>query len=97
MRLVIGHSRAVRLRLNGRTVAIGMLAVLLALVLGGWAGTQVGAAAGAAAALASLVPSAVLAVFVELRQRNVAHMKRRQEVLRKYAPPKATDDREGEE
>jgi hypothetical protein len=85
------------LGLDGRTVAIGVLAVVLALVLGAWAGTQVGAVAGALAALASLVPSAVLAVFVELRQRNIARMKRRQEVLRKFAPPKPTGDREGEE
>ena len=93
-----------RLGLDGRTVAIGVLAVVLALVLGAWAGTQVGAWAGALAALASLVPSTVLAVFVEQRQRNIARMKRRQEALARFAPPKPTGggkglmgDREDEE
>ena len=41
-----------RLGLDGRTVAIGVFAVVLALVLGAVAGTQVGAGAGALAALA---------------------------------------------
>ena len=40
--------------LDGRTVAIGVFAVVLALVLGAVAGTQVGALAGALAALAGL-------------------------------------------
>jgi len=80
--------------LDGRTVAIGLLAVVLALVLGAWAGTQVGAVAGTLAALASLLPSAVLAVFVELRQRNIVRIKRRQEVLRRFAPPKPTGNGE---
>jgi hypothetical protein len=87
----------VRLGLDGRTIAIAMLAVALALALGAWAGTQVGALAGALAALASLVPSAVLAVIVELRHRNLEQEIRRQEVLRRFAPPKPTGDMEGEE
>jgi hypothetical protein len=74
-----------------------VLAVVLAVALGAWAGTQVGAMAGALAALASLVPSAVLAVVVELRQRNLTQMKKRQEVLRRFAPPRRTGDGEGEE
>lgn len=93
----IGHSGAVRLEPGGRTVAIGLAAVALALVLGAVAGTLAGAGAGALAALASLIPAAVLAVAVELRRRNVARMKRQQEVLRRFAPPKSTSDREGEE
>jgi hypothetical protein len=87
----------VLLGLDERTVVIGVLAVVLALALGAWAGTQVGPLAGALAALASLVPSAVLAIVVELRQRNIARMKQRQEVLRRFAPPRPTGDREGEE
>ena len=83
--------------LDGRTVAIGVFAVVLALVLGAVAGTQVGAAAGALAALAGLIPPAVLAFAVERRQRNMVQTKRRQEVLRRFAPPKPTGDREGEE
>lgn len=81
--------------LDGRTVAIGLSAVVLALVLGAWAGTQVGAWAGALAALASLLPSAVLAVFTEFRQRNIARMKRKQELLRTFAPPKPTGEGHG--
>jgi hypothetical protein len=83
--------------LDGRTVAIGLAAVALAIVLGAVAGTLAGAGAGALAALAGLVPPAVLAVAVELRQRNAARLKRQQEVLRRFAPPKPTVDREGGE
>jgi hypothetical protein len=92
----IGHSEAVRWGLDGRTVAIGLVAVLLAIGLGAWAGTQVGAWAGALTALAGLVSAAVLPVAVERRQRNIARMKRQQEILRRFAPPQPTGDREGE-
>ena len=106
-RAEIRHSGAMRLGLDGRTVAIGVFAVVLALVLGAVAGTQVGGAAGALAALAGLIPPAVLAVAVERRQRNIARAKaasrslqdemaRRQEVLRRFAPPKPAGDRDGE-
>lgn len=83
-----------RLGLDGRTIAIGVLAVILALVLGAWAGTQVGAWAGALAALSSLVPSVVLAMFLDRRQREIARVKKKQEVLRRFAPPKPTVDGE---
>ena len=83
--------------LDGRTVAIGVFAMVSALVLGAVAGTPVGAAAGALAALAGLIPPAVLAVAVERRQRNMARAKRQQDVLRGFAPPKPADDREAEE
>lgn len=82
---------------DGKTVAIGLAAVVLALGLGAWAGTQVGAWAGALAALASLVPAAVLTVVAERRQRNVAQMRKQEEIRRKYAPPKRSGDREGQE
>jgi uncharacterized membrane protein YoaK (UPF0700 family) len=85
------------LGLGGRTVAIGLFAVVLALVLGAAAGALAGAWAGALAALAGLVSPAVLAVAVELRQRNIARSRRQQEVLRRFAPPKPSVDREGEE
>lgn len=83
--------------LDGRTVAIGVFAVVLAIVLGALAGTSAGAGAGVLAALAGLVPPAVLAAAVELRHRNIARMKKRQEVLRRFAPPKPTGNREGEQ
>jgi uncharacterized membrane protein YoaK (UPF0700 family) len=87
----------VRFGLDGRTVAIGLSAVVLALVLGAVAGTLAGAEAGALAALAALVPAALVAAFVEIRQRNIARIERQQEVLRRFAPPKPSGDREGEE
>jgi len=93
---VVGNPEAVRFGLDGRTVAIGLFAVVLALVLGAVAGTQAGAAAGALAALAGLMPPAVLAVAVERRQRNIVRMKKRQEVLRRFAPPKPTRNGEDE-
>ena len=83
--------------LDGRTVAIGVFAVVLAVVLGAVAGTSAGAGAGALAALAGLVPSAVLAVAVERRQRNAARMKKQQEILRRFAPPEPTGKGEGEQ
>lgn len=83
--------------LDGRTVAIVVFAVVLALALGAVAGTQVGATAGALAALAGLIPPAVLAVAVERRQRNIARAKKRQEVLRTFAPPQPTGEGEGGE
>jgi hypothetical protein len=58
---------------------------------------MVGAEAGALAALVGLVPPAVLAIAVERRQRNVKRVKERQEVLRRFAPPKPTCDGEAEE
>jgi predicted component of type VI protein secretion system len=78
--------------LAGRTVAIGLFAVVLALVLGAVAGTHAGAAAGALAALAGLVPPALLAVAVEMHQRNAARIRSREEVLRRFAPPKPAGD-----
>jgi hypothetical protein len=68
----------------------------LAVGLGAWAGTEVGVWAGVLAALAGLLPPAVLAVAVGRRQRNVARIKKQKAILRKYAPPKRTGDREGQ-
>jgi hypothetical protein len=89
----IGHSCTVRFGLDGRTIAVGLFAVVLALVLGAVAGTLAGAGAGALAALASLAPPVVLAVAIERRQRNLRRMKRQQEILRRFAPPKPRGDR----
>jgi hypothetical protein len=72
-------------------------AVVLAVGLGAWAGTEVGAWAGVLAALAGLLPAAVLAVAVERRQRNMTRARKQEEILRRYAPPKRTDDRKGQE
>ncbi len=82
---------------DGRTVALGLVATVLALGLGAWAGTEVGVWAGALAALAGLLPPAVLAVAIERRQRNMARIRKQQEILRRFAPPKRTGNREGQE
>jgi hypothetical protein len=68
----IGHAGAMWSGLDGRTVALGVSAVVLAVALGAVAGMSVGAWAGVLAALAGLVPPAVLAVAVERRQRVTA-------------------------
>ncbi len=87
----------VRGETDGRTIAIAVLAVVLALALGAVAGTHVGAWGGALVALAGLIPPAVLALAVERRARSSARLKRQEEVLRKYAPPRPTGDVEGKE
>jgi len=84
------------LGLDGRTVAIGVFAVVLAVGLGAWAGTEVGAWAGVLAALAGLLPPAVLAFAVGRRQQNVARAKKQKVIIRKHAPPKRTGNREGQ-
>ena len=66
----MGHSGAVRLGLDGRTVAVGVLAVVLAVALGALAGVQAGAWAGVLAALAGLVAPPVLTVAMARRQRE---------------------------
>ena len=91
------HPEIVRWGVDWRTVALGLAALVLAVGLGAWAGTEVGAWAGVLAALAGLLPPAVLAVAVGRRQRNMARVKKRKEILRKHAPPKRTGDREGQE
>jgi hypothetical protein len=97
MQVEIGHAGAVRWGLDGRTVAIGLSAVVLAIVLGAVAGTWAGAGAGVLAALAGLIPPAVLALAVELRQRTIVRMTKRQEVLRRFAPPRPTREGENEQ
>jgi multisubunit Na+/H+ antiporter MnhG subunit len=82
--------------LDGRTVSLGVLAVVLAVALGAWAGTQAGACAGVLASLAGLVPPAVLAVAVERWARTTAVRRRQREVLRKYAPPGSAGEEEDE-
>ena len=82
---------------DGRTVAIALAGVLLAVGLGAWAGTAAGAWAGALTALAGLVSGAVLAVAVDRRRRNMALVNRRAEILRRFAPPGPMGDGEGEE
>ena len=82
--------------LDSRTVAVGVLGLVLAVGLGGAAGRTVGVVAGALTAVAGLVSSAVLAVALERRSRNLARVKRRGELLEMFAPPEPSDDKEGE-
>jgi hypothetical protein len=93
----IRHPVIVRWGVDWRTVALGLAALVLAVGLGAWAGTEVGAWAGVLAALAGLLPPAVLAVAVGRRQRNMARVRKQKAILHRYAPPKRTDDREGQE
>lgn len=81
--------------LDGRTIALGVFAVVLAGVLGAVAGMSVGAWAGVLASLAGLVPPAVLAVAVERWQRVRAREKEQQEILRRFAPPAPMGNGEG--
>jgi hypothetical protein len=83
--------------LDGRTVAIGVFAMALAVVLGALAGTHAGAWAGVLAALAGLLAPPVLAVATARWQRNISRRKERQEVLRKFGMPKPTVERGDEE
>lgn len=80
--------------IEGRTVATGLAAVALAIVLGAVAGTLAGAEAGALVAFAGLVPPAVLAVAVGLRQQNMARLRKQQDVVRRFAPPKPEGKRD---
>jgi hypothetical protein len=82
--------------LDSRTVAVGVLGLLIAVALGGAAGRTVGATAGALTAVAGLVSSAVLALALERRSRNVARARRRDELLEMFAPPEPSDEGEGE-
>ncbi len=93
---MISHSGVVWGGFDGRTIAVGVLAVILAVALGGVAGSRAGAGAGALAALAGLIPPAALAVAMEQRARNAARLKRRKDVLRKYAPPQPEGSGDGE-
>jgi prepilin signal peptidase PulO-like enzyme (type II secretory pathway) len=90
----LGHAGVVLWGLDGRTVSLGSLAVVLAVALGAWAGTQAGIGAGVLASLAGLVAPAVLAVAIERRSRTAALLRQQQEVLAKYAPPGPADDGE---
>lgn len=82
--------------LDSRTVAVGVLGLVLAVGPGDAAGRTVGAAAGALTAVAGLLSSAVLAVALERRSRNLARVKRRGELLEMFAPPEPSEDQEGE-
>ncbi len=93
----MGHSGVVWGGFDGRAVALAGLALVLAVALGTLAGSQVGAWAGILGALAGLIPPAVLAVAIERRARNVARVKRKDEILGKYAPPEPAGGREGQE
>jgi hypothetical protein len=87
----------VRTGLDSLTAAIGALGVLLAAALGGAAGYTAGVMAGVLAALAGLLSTAVLAVAIQRWARNVAHVKRRQEVQHRFAPPKPTGEGDDEQ
>ena len=95
-RVGLGHSGVVLWGVDGRTVSLGALAVVLAVALGAWAGAQAGALAGVLASLAGLVPPAVLAVAMERRARTAAVLQKQQEVLDKYAPPGPAGEGENE-
>jgi hypothetical protein len=69
---------------------------VLAVGLGGAAGRTVGPVAGALAAVAGLLSSAVLAVALEWRSRNLVRVQRRGELLEMFAHPEPSHDKEGE-
>jgi hypothetical protein len=80
-----------------RTVAVAVAGVLVTIALGIASGRTAGPTAGAIAALVSLVGSAVVAVVLERQSRQAADAARKQELLGMFAPPRPSEDREGEE
>lgn len=79
------------MRFDGRTGAVALASVVVALLLGAVAGTKSGASAGALAALASLLAGAVFWVATDQWQRHLARVNQRQEVLRTFAPRELMD------
>jgi len=78
-------------RFDGRTVAIALASVVVALLFGAIADTKSGAAAGALAALASLLAGAVFWAATDQWQRHTARVNKRQEALSRFAPRELTD------
>jgi tetratricopeptide (TPR) repeat protein len=78
-------------RFDGRTVAIALASLVVALLLGAIAGAKSGPAAGALTALASLLAGAVFWVATDQWQRHIVRVNKRQEVLRRFAPRELSD------
>jgi len=85
----------VRAGFDARVVVIGVLAVLLAVGLGGMAGQTTGMAAGVLITLAAVTSSAVLTVAMQRWSQNVARAKRQEELMQEFAPPTPPDNGQG--
>jgi hypothetical protein len=72
---------------DGRTVVLGVCAVVLAVALGALAGVSMGAWEGVLASLTGLVPPAVLGVMLQRRDCVRDLEGKRAEILRRFAPP----------
>jgi hypothetical protein len=85
------------MRVDSRTVAVAAAGLLVTIALGALAGRTAGVAAGVMVALVGLVGSAVMAVVLERQSRLAADAARTQELLEMFAPPRPSEDGEGEE
>lgn len=85
------------MRVDSRTVAVAAAGLLVTIALGALAGGTAGVAAGVIVALVGLVGSAVVTVVLERQSRLAADAARKQELLEMFAPPRPSEDWEGEE
>jgi hypothetical protein len=89
---VVRHSGPVGI--DSRTVALALLSVVAAVVLGFEAGVHAGALAGVLAALAGFVPAVVWELTGDRRKRNARAAERRKAALKAFVPavaPPAAD------
>ena len=90
---VVRHSGPVGI--DSRTVALAVLSVVAAVVLGFEAGVHAGAWAGVLAALAGFVPAVVWELTGDRRKRNARVAERREAALKAFVPAVAPSDADG--
>ncbi len=81
--------------IDSRTIALTVLSVVAAVVLGFEAGVHAGAWAGVLTALAGFVPAVVWELTRDRRERNARAAGRREAALKPFAPPVAAPTADG--